>query len=78
MNMTETSILPKNIELGINMNTFVNFSVVVVAFAALGGWIANIVKLVYMFGDNIEITTMFVGRILGIFVAPLGVVLGYM
>lgn len=78
MNMMVANMLPKSIELGINMNTLVNFSVFAVALAALGGWIANIVKLVYMFGDNIEITTMFVGRILGIFLAPLGAILGYM
>ena len=45
-------------------------------FAAFGGWVANLVKLVGMIGSN-EVTTMFIARIIGIPVAPLGTVLGY-
>ena len=44
--------------------------------AALGGWIANIVKFVGMICDN-EVTTMFIARVIGIPVGPLGAVLGY-
>lgn len=44
--------------------------------AAIGGWIANIVKFVGMLGAN-EVTTMFIGRAIGIPVGPLGAVLGY-
>lgn len=44
--------------------------------ATIGGWIANIVKFVGMIGDN-EVTTMFIARIIGIPVGPLGTVLGY-
>lgn len=40
----------------------------------LGGWIANIVKLADMAAD--PLTAMFVLRIIGIFVAPLGSILG--
>jgi len=39
------------------------------------GWVLNIIKLVGMIDS--EITTMFVLRIVGIFAAPLGAVLGY-
>jgi len=43
---------------------------------ALGAWIANIVKLINMgFAD---INGMFVARAIGIFVAPLGSVLGFL
>lgn len=39
------------------------------------GWIANIVKLVGISG---EIGGMFIVRVIGIFVAPLGSILGYL
>lgn len=41
------------------------------------GWIANIVKFVGMIGSN-EVTTMFLTRLIGIPVGPLGAVLGYL
>lgn len=44
--------------------------------AAFGGWVANLIKFVGMIGSN-EVTTMFIARLLGIPVAPLGTVLGY-
>lgn len=50
--------------------------VVLLFFVGVGGWIANIVKLVAVFGD--PITTMAVARLVGIFVAPIGAVLGYL
>lgn len=40
-----------------------------------GGWIANIVKLVGMLDG--ELTAMFIARIVGIFVAPFGAILGF-
>lgn len=43
--------------------------------AALIGWILNIIKFVGMLGG--EVTTMFLVRIVGIFFAPLGGVLGF-
>ena len=57
---------------------FTSFELIVFTLwvAAIGGWIANIVKFVGMIGDN-EITTMFIARAVGIPVGPLGVVLGY-
>lgn len=42
---------------------------------AIGGWIANVVKLVGLLGG--EITAMFIARIVGIFMAPFGAVLGF-
>lgn len=39
-----------------------------------GGWVANIFKLCEM--DVTPLTTMFVMRVIGIFVAPLGSILG--
>lgn len=46
---------------------------IVVLFA--GGWIANIVKLVGMLDG--ELTAMFIARIVGIFAAPFGAILGF-
>ena len=51
----------------------VGWLAVVVALA--GGWIANIVKMIGMNFD--VISGMLVARIVGIFVAPMGGVLGY-
>lgn len=43
--------------------------------AVIGGWIANVVKFVGMLDGGV--TGMFIARIVGMFLAPLGVVLGY-
>ena len=42
---------------------------------ALGGWVANIVKLVGM--DFGAITGLLIVRAIGIFIAPLGAVMGF-
>jgi hypothetical protein len=47
----------------------------VVGLAGVGGWIANIVKLAGMGFD--AITGMLVLRVVGVFLAPLGAVLGF-
>ena len=49
--------------------------VAVLSLLAVGGWIANIVKLVGMLDG--PVTTFFIGRVVGVFAAPLGAVLGY-
>lgn len=51
---------------------------IVLCLAVVGGWIANIVKLVglaYITDPNYVMAAL---RIAGIFVPPLGVVLGYL
>ena len=52
---------------------------VIIILALVGGWIANVVKVagVLMTDDAIVWTGMLVFRIIGIFAAPLGAVLGY-
>lgn len=56
--------------------TLAELLALVVAALGIGGWIANIVKLV---GSNFDpITGMVVARAIGIFVAPLGAVLGFL
>ena len=55
--------------------TIAELLVVVLLVAGAGGWIANIVKLVAMNMDNI--TGMLLVRAVGIFVVPLGVVMGF-
>lgn len=50
--------------------------VVMLVVAGVCGWIANVVKLV---GSNFDpITGIVVARAIGIFVAPLGAVLGFL
>ena len=43
--------------------------------AIVGGWIANIVKFIGMLDGGV--TAMFIARIVGMVLAPLGVILGY-
>lgn len=49
---------------------------VVVALAAIWGWIWNIVKIVH--SDFAVMSGLLICRIVGIFVAPLGAVLGFL
>ena len=62
--------------------TLVNWSGLPVIFLGLGvvifgigGWVANVSKLLGMFDG--DVTAMFIARIVGVFMAPLGAVLGY-
>lgn len=53
------------------------FELIIVAVAVLGigGWVANVVKLV---GADFEpLTGLIVARCIGVFFAPLGAVLGF-
>lgn len=52
------------------------FAGVAIWIACAGGWIANIVKLWNYDGSGF--TGEVILRVLGIFIAPLGVVLGYL
>lgn len=58
---------------GIIMYFAIMYFAIVIAIAY--GWIANIVTIAH--SNFSEITGMLVLRMVGIFVAPLGVVLGY-
>lgn len=65
--------------MSITTNPFVRrFPLIVAAFLAvlIGSWVVNIVKLVFMLSDP-ALTPMFFARVVGIFVAPLGAVLGF-
>jgi len=52
-----------------------NWIVVIVWLACIGGWIANVVKFIGMLDGGV--TAMFIARIVGMVLAPLGVLLGY-
>ena len=43
--------------------------------AAVGGWIANLVKFIGMLDGGVS--AMFIARIVGVFAVPLGAVLGF-
>lgn len=47
-----------------------------IIMACIGGWIANVVKIFWIIND--PVTGLFIARCVGVFVAPLGVVLGYL
>lgn len=57
------------------MRIFLGLVVIGLWLAAIGGWIANIVKLIGMLDGGV--TAMFIARIVGALLAPLGAVLGY-
>lgn len=50
--------------------------VIAVVIAGAYGWIENIIKLVHMLDG--PATAMFIARIIGVFAAPLGSILGFM
>lgn len=57
---------------------FAYFSLFMLAIALLGavGWVWNIVKII---GTGFDVFTgMLIARCIGVFIAPLGAVLGYM
>ena len=47
---------------------------IILCFLGLGGWVMNIVELASMDGFS----GMLVLRVVGIFIAPLGAILGYL
>lgn len=55
--------------------TLVELLTLIVYIAALIGWVWNIVKIFHIVDD--PITGVFILRVVGIFVAPLGAILGY-
>lgn len=63
------------------MKTSVNYASLVVIFnlaiicAVAYGWIANVVKILLTLGD--PVTGLFIFRIVGVVLAPIGAVLGY-
>lgn len=56
--------------------TVLDFVVVMLFVFGVGGWIANMYKIVQSSFD--VITGMFIARCIGVFVAPLGAVLGWL
>ena len=55
--------------------SLVELLVFIILLLGTGGWIANVVKLIGMI--NQDISTLFILRIVGIFLAPFGCILGY-
>ena len=56
--------------------SFLEIIIVFVLLFGVGGWIANIVKIFAILNE--PITGMFILRIVGVFAAPVGAVLGYL
>lgn len=50
-------------------------ALIALVVAAIGGWIANVVAIASTVGD--PLSGMFILRCIGVFVAPLGAVLGF-
>lgn len=60
----------------VKLHWFPFFSLFALILALFGGWIANIVKIFGMSFD--PLTAEAVLRVVGIFLAPLGAVMGYL
>lgn len=60
-----------------NYESMFGFGVALLWLAAIGGWLANIYKLLTTSAPIAEWTVMEIARIIGIFFGPLGAVLGY-
>lgn len=58
------------------MDKVLSVAAIAIVIAAICGWIANIIALINMLDGNVS--AMFIARIAGIFVAPLGSILGFM
>ena len=56
--------------------TLLEMIIACVLLLGVGGWIANIVKMFAILNE--PMTGMFILRIVGIFAAPVGAVLGYL
>jgi hypothetical protein len=56
------------------MNSFI-LAYAAIAIAIIIGWVMNLVQLIGMASDGV--TGLFVLKIVGLFLAPLGAVLGY-
>lgn len=56
-------------------STLVGVFIIVLWVAALVGWVLNLIEIIKIVNE--PIAGMFVLRCIGIFVAPLGAVLGY-
>ena len=55
---------------------YFNLFMLAIYLLCLGGWIANIVKII---GTGFDVFTwMLIARCIGVFIAPLGAVLGYL
>lgn len=58
-------------------NIAVGLLYIAVVIAIIYGWFANLFAAVSMIVHDAPLHAMFLGRIIGIFVFPLGVILGY-
>ncbi len=65
----------RNQQRGYTASELLSLVGLLIILAGVGGWVANIVKLIGM--DFEPITTLLVCRVAGIFVPPLGAVLGF-
>lgn len=56
--------------------TVIELVFAIVALIGAGGWLANLFKLIEMLDG--DVTAMLIARAVGLFVAPLGAILGFM
>lgn len=59
------------------MRILFSLSVIALALAALAGWIMNLVTVVHMFLANAPLSSLFIGRLVGVPVGIIGAILGW-
>ena len=57
-------------------STALGLLVFIIWIAGAIGWVWNIIKIVQSYQDVVN--GLFIGRVIGVFLAPLGAVLGYL
>ena len=59
-----------------NLPIYLSVGLIALVVASIGGWIANVVKIVASIGD--PLSAFFIARCVGVFFPPLGAVLGFL
>ena len=60
----------------VKLGTIGALTIITLFFAAIVGWVLNIIQLAHT--EAMPITTMFILRIIGIFVPPIGSIMGWL
>jgi hypothetical protein len=60
-----------------NKTSYFNISIIVIALLFAGGWCANIYKIISNGFEIAQWGGMEIARVIGVFVAPLGALLGF-
>ena len=60
------------------LNSAALIALLALIVGAVAGWAMNLVALVHLLAANAPVDILLVGRVMGIFFAPLGIALGWL